>query len=244
MSPFLAIAKRELDGYFTTPIAYIFIVIYLVLSGLLTFYLGGFYEKEQADLSAFFGFQPWLYLLLVPAVSMRLWAEERQSGSIELLMTLPVTLWQAVLGKFLAAWLFIGLALSLTFPIWITVNYLGSPDNGAILTGYLASFLMAGAFLAIGSCVSAANRNQVVAFIITIALCFILMMAGFPLVLDLLSAWLPASVINAIANLGFLIHFQDLSKGVLELADIAFFVLVIGTWLYATAVILDLKKAE
>lgn len=244
MSPFLAIAKRELDGYFTTPIAYIFIVIYLVLSGLLTFYLGGFYEKEQADLSAFFGFQPWLYLLLVPAVSMRLWAEERQSGSIELLMTLPVTLWQAVLGKFLAAWLFIGLALSLTFPIWITVNYLGSPDNGAILTGYLASFLMAGAFLAIGSCVSAANRNQVVAFIITIALCFILMMAGFPLVLDLLSAWLPASVINAIANLGFLIHFQDLSKGVLELADIAFFVLVIGTWLYATAVVLDLKKAE
>lgn len=244
MSPFLAIAKRELDGYFTTPIAYIFIVIYLVLSGLLTFYLGGFYEKEQADLSAFFGFQPWLYLLLVPAVSMRLWAEERQSGSIELLMTLPVTLWQAVLGKFLAAWLFIGLALSLTFPIWITVNYLGSPDNGAILTGYLASFLMAGAFLAIGSCVSAANRNQVVAFIITIALCFILMMAGFPLVLDLLSTWLPASVINAIANLGFLIHFQDLSKGVLELADIAFFVLVIGTWLYATAVVLDLKKAE
>jgi len=244
MSPFLAIAKRELDGYFTTPIAYIFIVIYLVLSGLLTFYLGGFYEKEQADLSAFFGFQPWLYLLLVPAVSMRLWAEERQSGSIELLMTLPVTLWQAVLGKFLAAWLFIGLALSLTFPIWITVNYLGSPDNGAILTAYLASFLMAGAFLAIGSCVSAANRNQVVAFIITIALCFILMMAGFPLVLDLLSTWLPASVINAIANLGFLIHFQDLSKGVLELADIAFFVLVIGTWLYATAVILDLKKAE
>ncbi|MDG2155361.1 MAG: ABC transporter permease [Gammaproteobacteria bacterium] len=244
MSPFLAIAKRELDGYFTTPIAYIFIVIYLVLSGLLTFYLGGFYEKEQADLSAFFGFQPWLYLLLVPAVSMRLWAEERQSGSIELLMTLPVTLWQAVLGKFLAAWLFIGLALSLTFPIWITVNYLGSPDNGAILTAYLASFLMAGAFLAIGSCVSAANRNQVVAFIITIALCFILMMAGFPLVLDLLSAWLPASVINAIANLGFLIHFQDLSKGVLELADIAFFVLVIGTWLYATAVVLDLKKAE
>jgi len=244
MSPFLAIAKRELDGYFTTPIAYIFIVIYLVLSGLLTFYLGGFYEKEQADLSAFFGFQPWLYLLLVPAVSMRLWAEERQSGSIELLMTLPVTLWQAVLGKFLAAWLFIGLALSLTFPIWITVNYLGSPDNGAILTAYLASFLMAGAFLAIGSCVSAANRNQVVAFIITIALCFILMMAGFPLVLDLLSTWLPASVINAIANLGFLIHFQDLSKGVLELADIAFFVLVIGTWLYATAVVLDLKKAE
>ncbi len=175
---------------------------------------------------------------------MRLWAEERKSGSIELLMTLPVTLWQAVLGKFLAAWLFVGLALSLTFPMWITVNYLGSPDNGAIITAYLASLLMAGAFLAIGSFVSAANRNQVVAFIITIALCFMLMLAGFPLVLDLFSIWLPASVTNSIANLSFLTHFQNLSKGVLELADIAFFFLVIGTWLYATTVVLDLKKAE
>ena len=244
MSPFLAIAKRELGSYFATPIAYIFIVVYLFLSGLFTFYLGGFYEREQADLSAFFGFHPWLYLLLVPAVSMRLWAEERKSGSIELLMTLPVTLWQAVLGKFLAAWLFVGLALSLTFPMWITVNYLGSPDNGAIITAYLASLLMAGAFLAIGSFVSAANRNQVVAFIITIALCFMLMLAGFPLVLDLFSIWLPASVTNSIANLSFLTHFQNLSKGVLELADIAFFFLVIGTWLYATTVVLDLKKAE
>ena len=240
----MAIAKRELGSYFATPIAYIFIVIFLVLSGLFTFYLGGFYEREQADLSAFFGFHPWLYLMLVPAVSMRLWAEERKSGSIELLMTLPVTLWQAVLGKFLAAWLFVGLALSLTFPMWVTVNYLGSPDNGAIITAYLASLLMAGAFLAIGSFVSAANRNQVVAFIITIALCFMLMLAGFPLVLDLFSAWLPASVINAIANLGFLTHFQNLSKGVLDLTDIAFFLLVIGTSLYATTVVLDLKKAE
>lgn len=240
----MAIAKRELGSYFATPIAYIFIVIFLVLSGLFTFYLGGFYEREQADLSAFFGFHPWLYLMLVPAVSMRLWAEERKSGSIELLMTLPVTLWQAVLGKFLAAWLFVGLALSLTFPMWVTVNYLGSPDNGAIITAYLASLLMAGAFLAIGSFVSASNRNQVVAFIITIALCFMLMLAGFPLVLDLFSAWLPASVINAIANLGFLTHFQNLSKGVLDLTDIAFFLLVIGTSLYATTVVLDLKKAE
>ena len=178
------IARRELQSYFATPIAYIFIVIFLALSGVLTFYIGGFYEREQADLSVFFGFHPWLYLVLVPAISMRLWAEDRKAGSIELLMTLPVTLWQAVLGKFIAAWLFVSFSLTLTFPMWLTVNYLGNPDNGAIVTGYLASTLLAGALLAVGSCISAANRNQVVAFVLTMMTGFVMLLAGFPLVLD------------------------------------------------------------
>ena len=180
MNAILTIAGRELRGYFATPVAYVFIVIFLALTGVFTFYLGGFYERGQADLAPFFNFHPWLYLFLVPAIAMRLWAEERKNGSIELLMTLPVTMTQAVLGKFLAAWAFTGVALALTAPIWITVNYLGEPDNGVILAAYIGSLLMAGAFLAIGSCISAANRSQVVAFIITVVICFLFMVAGFP----------------------------------------------------------------
>lgn len=238
------IARRELAGYFATPLAYVFIVIFLALTGAFTFYLGGFYERGQADLAPFFNFHPWLYLFLVPAISMRLWSEERKSGSIELLMTLPVTMWQAVLGKFLAAWAFTAVALALTFPIWITVNYLGNPDNGVIVAGYLGSLLMAGAFLAIGSCISAANRNQVVAFIVTVAICFVFLLAGFPLVLDFFSGWAPQAVVDTIAGLSFLTHFASISKGVLDLRDILYFLLVIGTWLYATAVVIDLKKAD
>ena len=184
MSAITTVCKRELRSYFATPVAYVFIVIFLVLSSAFTFYLGNFYERGQADLLPFFSFLPWLYLFLVPAVSMRLWSEERKSGTIELLLTLPITMWQAVMGKFLAAWLFIGIALALTFPLWITVNYLGDPDNGVIFASYLGAWLMAGAFLAIGSCISAATRNQVVAFILTVVVCFLLVMAGFPLVLD------------------------------------------------------------
>src|SRR5690606_27349967 len=161
---------------FATPLAFVFIVIFLLLAGVFAFYLGGFYERGQADLAPFFTYHPWLYLFLIPALSMRLWAEERKSGSIELLMTLPVTVWQAVVGKFLAAWAFTTVALALTFPVWITVNYLGDPDNGVILAGYLGSLLMAGGFLAIGSCISAANRNQVVAFIITVVICFLFLL--------------------------------------------------------------------
>ena len=160
-------------------------MIFLVLAGALTFYLGGFYERGQADLAPFFNFHPWLYLFLIPAISMRLWAEERKTGTIELLMTLPVTPWQAVLGKFLAAWAFAALALALTFPIWITVNYLGDPDNGVILAAYVGSLLMAGGFLAIGSCLSAATRNQVIAFVLTAVVCFVFLLAGFPLVQSL-----------------------------------------------------------
>ncbi len=244
MTVIRSIARRELRSYFATPLAYVFIVIFLALTGLFTFYLGGFYERGQADLAPFFNFHPWLYLFLVPAIAMRLWAEERKSGSVELLMTLPVTLWQAVLAKFLAAWLFIAVALALTFPIWITVNYLGDPDNGVIVAAYIGSLLMAGGFLAIGSCISAANRNQVVAFIITVVICFVFMLAGFPLVLDLFSGWLPGPLLDAVASISFLTHFAAISKGVLDVRDVLYFLLVIGVWLVATTIVLDLKKAD
>lgn len=243
-NPTFAIARRELAGYFATPVAYVFIVIFLAMAGALTFYLGGLYERGQADLQPFFAFHPWLYLFLVPAVSMRLWSEERKSGSIELLLTLPVTMWQAVLGKFLAAWAFIGIALLLTFPMWITVNYLGDPDNGVIFASYIGSLLMAGGFLAIGACLSAATRNQVIAFILTVVVCFLLLLAGFPLVLDFFRALLPAVLVDAVAGLSFLTHFNAISRGVIDLRDLLFFVLTIAFWLLASAVVIDLKKAD
>jgi ABC-2 type transport system permease protein len=244
MNPTLMLFKRELSSYFATPVAYVFIVIFLLLSGSFTFYLGGFYERGQADLEPFFQYHPWLYLFLVPAVAMRLWADERKSGTIELLLTLPVTMWQAVVAKFLAAWSFVGLALLLTFPIWITANYLGEPDNGVILTGYLGSLLMAGAFLAIGACLSAATRSQVIAFILSVVVCFLFLLAGFPLVLDVFRAFAPQGLVDAIAGLSFLSHFSAISQGVIDLRDLFYFLLVIGFWLYANAVVIDLKKAD
>jgi ABC-2 type transport system permease protein len=243
MSAVGTIFKRELASYFATPIAYVFIVIFLVMSGVFTFYLGNFYERGQADLAPFFNFHPWLYLFLIPAISMRLWAEERKSGSIELLLTLPVTMLQAVLGKFFAAWAFAGIALALTFPIWITVNYLGDPDNGVITTAYVGSLLMAGAFLAIGACISAANRNQVVAFIVTLVICFAFLLSGFSLVLDFFSGWAPQALTDVIAGMSFLTHYNALSRGVLDLRDVVYFLLVIAAWLYANAVVLDMTKA-
>ncbi len=236
--------RRELAAYFATPVAFVFIVIFLVLAGAFTFYLGNFYERGQADLDPFFTFHPWLYLFLVPAISMRLWAEERKSGSIELLMTLPVTVMQAVVGKFLAAWVFCGIALAMTFPIWLTVNYLGSPDNGVILGAYLGSFLMAGGFLAIGACISATTRNQVIAFILTVVICFGFLLSGFPLVLDLFQGWLPQAITDAIASLSFMTHFSALSRGVVDLRALVYFALVIGFWLAANAIVLDMKKAD
>jgi len=236
--------RRELRSYFATPLAYVFIVIFLVLSAVFTFQLGGLFERGQADLQSFFRWHPWLYLVLIPAISMRLWAEERNSGSIELLLTLPITLWQAVAGKFLAAWCFAGIALALTFPVWITINYLGSPDNGAIVAAYIGSFLMAGGFLAIGMCMSAATRNQVIAFITAALVGFIFLLAGFPLVLDLLRLALPQVLVDAVSSLGFLTHFDAISKGVIDLRDLVYFAALIGFWLTATALVLDMKKAE
>ena len=244
MNAMLAIMRRELRSYFLTPVAYVFIVIFLILTSTFTFYLGNFYERGQADLASFFNFHPWLYLFLVPALSMRLWAEERRSGSIELLMTLPVELWQAVVGKFLAAWAFTGLALVLTFPIWITVNYLGNPDNGVVVAAYIGSLLMAGGFLAVGSCISATTKNQVIAFILAVVACFLLLLAGFPLVLDVFSAWAPQALVDAVASLSFLTHFASISKGVIDLRDLVYFALLIGVMLHANTIVLQLKKAD
>ena len=244
MSGVLAVFKRELKSYFATPIAYVFIVIFLIASGLCTFYFLGFYESGQADLTAFFYMHPWLYLFLVPALSMRLWAEERKSGSIELLMTLPLETWQVVVGKFLAAWVFTGIALSLTFPIWITVNYLGSPDNGVIVAAYLGSFLMAGAFLAVGACISAATKNQVIAFILSFITCFMLLAVGVALVQQVMSAWAPQWLVDGLASLSFQTHFDFISKGVIDLRDVVYFALLIGACLYANAIVLQLKKAD
>ncbi len=238
------IFKRELASYFATPLAYVFIVIFLVLAGVFTFYLGNFYERNQADLASFFAFHPWLYLFLVPALAMRLWAEERKSGSIELLMTLPLTRFEAVAGKFLAAWAFAGIALLLTFPMVLTVNYLGEPDNGAILAGYLGSWLLAGGYLAIGSCMSALAKNQVIAFILAVAACFLFMLSGFPLVLDAFSQWAPQWLLDAVASLSLLTRFDAVSKGVIDLRDLLYFVSLIVAWLAATAVAVELKKAE
>ena len=238
------ILRREFASYFATPVAMVFLVIFLVLSAALTFYMGNFFERGQADLVAFFTWHPWLYLFLMPALSMRLWAEERKTGSIELLLTLPVTIWQAMLGKFLAAWLFAGLALALTFPIWLTVNYLGSPDNGVIVTAYLGSWMMAGGFLAIGCCLSAATRNQVIAFIVTVVVCFVFLFSGFELVLAAFRGWAPQWLVDAIASLSFLTHFNALSRGVIDLRNILYFLLLIGFWLMAGVQVIEMKKAQ
>ena len=244
MSQLTVVCKRELGSYFATPLAYVFILIFLVLSGVFTFYMGGFYESGQADLAPFFNFHPWLYLFLIPALAMRLWAEERKSGTIELLMTLPITRFQAVTGKFLAAWVFAGLALLLTFPMVLTVNYLGQPDNGAIVTGYLGSWLLAGCFLAIGSCMSALAKNQVIAFILCVSVCLLFILSGFPLVLDAFSQWAPQWLVDGVASLSFLTRFEAISRGVIDLRDLLYFVTLIAAWLAATAVVLDLKKAD
>ncbi len=233
---------REFAAYFATPLAYVFIVIFLFAMGAFTFYIGHFYENGVADLSVFFGYHPWLYLFLVPAISMRLWAEERRSGTMELLLTLPVPLWAMVLGKYLAAWAFTGIALVLTFPIWITVSYLGHPDNGVILASYLGSFLMAGAYLAIGACVSAGTSNQVIAFVVSVVVCFLFTISGAPLVLDFFRLWAPLVLINAVSSFSFLTHFTAISTGVIDLRDLVFFVSLIALFLTANVVLVDLKK--
>jgi ABC-2 type transport system permease protein len=243
MKNVVAVARRELYAYFATPLAYVFLLIFLVLTAVATFYLGGLFERRQADLQPFFAFHPWLYLFLMPALSMRLWAEERKSGTLELLLTLPIALRDAVLGKFLAGWLFAGLALLLTFPLVLTVNWLGEPDNGVILAAYFGSWLMAGAYLAIGSCLSAATSNQVIAFIVTAVVCFLLVVSGFPTMLGAFKDWAPPLLLDAIANLSFLTHFDAISKGVVDFRDFAYYAVVIGAGLLGTAVVIDMKKA-
>ena len=242
MSPVAAVVRRELRSYFVTPVAYVFLVIFLVMSGILTFYAGDFYERRQADLQPFFVMHPWLYLVLVPAVSMRMWAEEAKGGTLELLLSLPLTLGQAMLGKFIAAWVFIGFALFLTFPLWLTVNYLGSPDNGVILAGYIGSWLMAGAFLAIGACLSAVTQSQVVAFVLTLVVCFLLILVGQPQVMEFFQGALPRKLVNGLAHLSMLRHFEAISRGVLDIRDLLYFVLNMAAWLTAGVLVLDLKR--
>jgi len=242
MQGFLAVFKRELKSYFTTPIAYVFLVIFLFFSGYLTF-KQGFFEMRQADMRAFFMNMPLLFIFMVPSAAMRLWAEERRVGSIELLFTLPITITQAVLGKFFAAWLFLAIALALTFPMAITVCYLGEPDIGLIITGYLGCLLTAGGFLAIGCLFSAVSKNQVISFVLSVVACTILVFAGFPTTLSYLSTFLPAGLVSAIENMSFQTHFESIQKGVLEFKDLSYFVLLIAGWLVASSILLDQTKA-
>lgn len=239
MNGVLAVFRREFAGYFATPVAYVFIVGFLLLSGIFTFYVGGLFERGQADLKPFFNFHPWLYVVLMPAVAMRLWAEERRSGTIELLLTLPIDVGGAVLGKFLAAWAFAGLALALTFPTWITVNLLGAPDNGTIVAGYVGSLFMAGGYLAICACLSAATRNQVVAFVSSVVVCLLFTVAGSPIVLDGLAGWAPRMLLDAVASFSFLVRFAAISDGVIDLRDVIYFASLIAVWLFAGAVVVN-----
>ena len=243
MKSIITIAKRELTGYFASPVAFVFIVIFLILSGFFSFMVGGFFERGQASLESFFAWHPWLYLFLVPAVGMRMWSEERRLGTIELLLTMPVTPWQAIVGKFVASWAVVGLALVLTFPMWITVNYLGNPDNGVILAGYVGSLLMGGAYLSITAMTSAMTRNQVVAFIVSVVLSLFLILAGYPPVTNMLVSWAKPWIVEAIASFSVMTDFESLQKGVLDSRDILYFVSVMGFSLFTTSVIVRTHRA-
>jgi ABC-2 type transport system permease protein len=242
MSGFKAVFKRELKSYFTTPIAYVFLVVFLFFAGYLTF-KNGFFEIRQADMTAFFVNMPLLFAFLVPATAMRLWAEERKTGSIELLFTLPITVMQAVLGKFFAAWVFLLIALALTFPMVITVFYLGQPDLGLIITGYLGSILMAGGFLAVGCFFSALSKNQVISFVLSVVACAVLVFAGVPTTMNYLSTFLPSGLVTAVGNMSFETHFESIQKGVLEFRDVSYFLFLIVGWVAACAVVLEERKA-
>jgi ABC-2 type transport system permease protein len=237
------IAKRELSSYFSSPVAYVFLVIFLLLTGFFTFTAGSFFERGEASLAAFFGWHPWLYLVLVPAVGMRLWAEERRSGTMELLLTMPVAPWEAIVAKFLASWIFLAVALALTFPAVITVNVLGDPDNGVIFAGYLGSLFLAGAYLAISCMTSAMTRNQVVAFILSVVLCLFLILAGFNPVTDLLVRWASPAAVDTVAAFSVVTHFDGFQRGVIDLRDLAYFLSVIGFALFATGVIIRGHRA-
>jgi ABC-2 type transport system permease protein len=237
------IAKRELAAYFQSPVAYVFLVIFLLLAGVFTFTFGGFFERGEASLAAFFNWVPWLFLFLVPAVGMRLWSEERRLGTIELLLTMPIASWQAILGKFLASWIFLGIALALTFPIIATVNWLGDPDNGVIASGYVGALLLAGAYLAVSSMTSAMTRNQVIAFIVAVVLCLLLILVGFSPVTDMLARWASPRVVESVARFSVLTHYDGFQKGVIDTRDLAYFLSVMAFSLFATGVVIRSHRA-
>ncbi|MBS3895714.1 ABC transporter permease subunit [Silanimonas sp.] len=243
MNPTVVIARREFAAAFASPLAAVFLVLFAAASAALAFYPGALFDRGQADLRPFFGFLPWLFLVLVPAVGMRLWAEERKTGTLELLLTLPVTTTQAVLGKFLAGWALLGLALLLTTPLWAVIAWLGEPDHGVIVASYAGAWLLAGAMLAVAGALSACTRSQVVAFVLAVVLCFLIMLAGQPLVQEALRGWAPDGLLDAVAQLSFLTRFQGITRGVLALGDLLFFLATIGAWLAATVVVVDAKKA-
>lgn len=243
MNGFTAVFKREMKSYFATPVAYVFLVIFLFFAGYLPF-RQGFFEMRQADLRLFFQNLPLLFVFMVPCTAMRLWSEERKSGSIELLLTLPITIKQAVLGKFLAAWSFLLIALVLTFAMPLTIGYLGSPDMKVITMGYLASMFLAGGFLAVGCFFSALSKNQVISFILSVAALAVLVYAGMPTTLNALAGFLPAGMVSAIENLSFLNHFESMQRGVLELKDLLYFVVLIVGCLFACGIILNERKAS
>lgn len=243
LRPIGIIIRRELASTFTSPVAYVFLVIFLLLNGFFTFTAGGFFERGEASLATFFMWHPWLYLILVPAIGMRVWAEERRAGTIELLLTLPISAWQAIVAKFLASWIFLAVALALTFPVVITVNVLGDPDNGQIFTGYLGSLLLAGAYLAITCMTSAMTRNQVVAFIVSVVLCLFLILAGFNPITDLLTRWASPGFVDTVAAFSVMTHFDGFQKGVIALRDLVFFLSVMGFALCATGVVLRNHRA-
>jgi ABC-2 type transport system permease protein len=239
----MTIAKREVAGYFASPVAYVFIVIFLLLTGFFAFMVSGFFERGQANLQAFFAWHPWLYLFLVPAVGMRMWSEERRLGTIELLLTMPITPWQAIVGKFLASWLILALALALTFPIVLTVNYLGNPDNGVILASYAGSLLLSGAYLSVSAMTSAMTRNQVVSFILSVVICLFLILAGWSPITNLLTQWASGWLVETIAAFSVMTHFESIQKGVIDSRDILFFLSVIGFCLFTTSVIIRAHRA-
>ncbi len=243
MTNTLTIFQRELKSYFESPIAYVFLVSYLVLSGFMTFFVSEFYEQGQADLRMFFFWQPWIFLILAPAAAMRSWSEERRSGTIELLLTLPVTLTQAIVGKFLAAWLFLALAVALTFPIVITTLYLGDPDQGMMFSGYLGCLFLAATYLAVGTATSAMTRNQVISFVVALLVCMFLLLAGWPPVTNILDQWAPNWLVKGVAALGFMPHFEALQRGVVDLRDIVYFASVVGVLLFGTHLILQNRKS-
>ncbi len=244
MRNLLVLMQRELHNYFYTPIAYVFLLIFLFAAGMVTFYFGNFFVRGQADLVPFFNAHPWLYLLFVPALTMRIWPEERKSGTIELLLTLPISLFEAVFSKFLACWLFIGVSLLATTPLWLVVTYLGKPDHGVIVASYIGSFLMAGSFISIGCALSVLTKNQVIAFISTIFVLIFFNFLGYRVWLEQLPGWVPQIMIDYVSSFSFVTNFEPMVKGLLEVSNVVYFILVILFSLWANVLLLEAKKAD
>ncbi len=240
MSQITPIFKREFLGYFRSPVAYVFLIAFLIASVALAFSrYGGFYRSNQASLDTYFQFYPWLYLFLVPAVGMRLWSEEKRSGTVELLFTLPVTTLEAVLGKFFAAWTFLSLGVLLSFPMALTVAYLGDPDWGVMIASYIGAILMAGGFLGVCSLTSAMTKNQVISFVLSLVACAVLIFLGLSGFTDSLSTIFPVSIADAVSNFSFITHFDAFTKGIIDPRDVIFFLSLIGFTLFLNVVVLE-----